>query len=388
MAQNNALLAATLNDFLFSKEEIEQNVEAREHIFEIKDQETSLGYISLYDLKTYVLEHEKETGDYLVRNIDSKEWIPVFEHPYFQRRKPQLVSASALSSEDEQQFFILRQGQKTGPYEKYELVSMLESKELLLTDMVSGNAGHTWMRLYQVDGFDRRILKESDQLPGVPSKIINQGNESVVELAPETEAISSLAYLSNVKRGKSIERERIEFKDATVTTAGNQSSIYKVLLVASIIGIGYFLFHIKNQLSSPFKSENASPVGEQAQMLTPVEMTEPTDPAGRSQVGERKHYNQVNNQGRSPGGKFESRSLNPIKPNQRKSFMETGKYQEIKSSDAGGEEDPNYFYDNTSAMELDPVRSQVSKENYDSTQADSEGPIPASDNLFESEIQN
>lgn len=388
MAQNNALLAATLNDFLFSKEEIEQNVEAREHIFEIKDQETSLGYISLYDLKAYVLEHEKETGDYLVRNIDSKEWIPVFEHPYFQRRKPQLVSASALSSEDEQQFFILRQGQKTGPYEKYELVSMLESKELLLTDMVSGNAGHTWMRLYQVDGFDRRILKESDQLPGVPSKIINQGNESVVELAPETEAISSLAYLSNVKRGKSIERERVEFKDATVTTAGNQSSIYKVLLVASIIGIGYFLFHIKNQLSSPFKSENASPVGEQAQMLTPVEMTEPTDPAGRSQVGERKHYNQVNNQGRSPGGKFESRSLNPIKPNQRKSFMETGKYQEIKNSDAGGEEDPNYFYDNTSAMELDPVRSQVSKENYDSTPADSEGPIPASDNLFESEIQN
>lgn len=388
MAQNNALLAATLNDFLFSKEEIEENVEAREHIFEIKDQETSLGYISLYDLKAYVLEHEKETGDYLVRNIDSKEWIPVFEHPYFQRRRPQLVSASALSSEDEQQFFILRQGQKTGPYEKYELVSMLESKELLLTDMVSGNAGHTWMRLYQVDGFDRRILKESDQLPGVPSKIINQGNESVVELPPETEAISSLAYLSNVKRGKSIERERVEFKDATVTTAGNQSSIYKVLLVASIIGIGYFLFHIKNQLSSPFKSETASPVGEQAQMLTPVEMTEPTDPAGRSQVGERKHYNQVNNQGRSPGGKFESRSLNPIKPNQRKSFMETGKYQEIKNSDAGGEEDPNYFYDNTSAMELDPVRSQVSKENYDSTPADSEGPIPASDNLFESEIQN
>lgn len=388
MAQNNALLAATLNDFLFSKEEIEQNVEAREHIFEIKDQETSLGYISLYDLKAYVLEHEKETGDYLVRNIDSKEWTPVFEHPYFQRRKPQLVSASALSSEDEQQFFILRQGQKTGPYEKYELVSMLESKELLLTDMVSGNAGHTWMRLYQVDGFDRRILKESDQLPGVPSKIINQGNESVVELPPETEAISSLAYLSNVKRGKSIERERVEFKDATVTTAGNQSSIYKVLLVASIIGIGYFLFHIKNQLSSPFKSETASPVGEQAQMLTPVEMTEPTDPAGSSQVGERKHYNQVNNQGRSPGGKFESRSLNPIKPNQRKSFMETGKYQEIKNSDAGGEEDPNYFYDNTSAMELDPVRSQVSKENYDSASADSEGPIPASDNLFESEIQN
>ncbi len=392
MAQKDAVLVTYLKDILFSKEEIEAAVEVREHIFEMKDETGSVGYISLYDLKTYVFEHDQEAGDYQVRSIDGKEWTPVFEHPFFQRRKPQLISANTLSSEDDQQFFILRHGQKTGPYEKYELVNMLEDKDLLLTDMVSGNAGHTWMRLYQVDGFDRRVLKESDQLPGIPSSVINQGNESVVELSPETEAISSLAYLSNVKRGKSIERERMEFRDTAVTTAGSQSSIYKWLLVASVLGIGYFLFHIKNQLSSPFKGEAVSSVGEQAQMLTPVEMTEPgapgaTNNSGRAQVGERKHFNQVNDQGRSPGGKFESRNLNPIRPNQRKSFMETGKYQEIKNN-AGGEEDPNYFYDNTSAMELDPVRSQVSKENFDNSQAESEGPIPASDNLFESEVQN
>lgn len=394
MAQNNAAIVTQLKDFLFSKEEIEKSVELREHIFAMKDQSGSeLGYISLYDLKAYVFAHDQEVGDYLVKNIDAKEWTPVFEHPYFQRRKPQLVSATTLSSEDDQQFFILRHGQKNGPYEKYELMSMFEQKDLLLTDMVSGNAGHTWMRLYQVDGFDRRVLKESDQLPGIPSNVIEQGNDSVTYLAPETEAISSLAYLSNVKRGKSIESERVEFKDATVTAAQKQSSLYKWLLVGSILGIGYFLFHIKNQLASPFKGETTSSVGEQAQMLTPVEITEPMAPGSsnnsrRSEVGERKQYNQVNNQGRSPGGKFESRSLNPIRPNQRKSFMESGKYQEIKNSDAGGEEDANYFYDNTSAMELDPVRSQVSKENYDNSQAESEGPIPASDNLFESEVSN
>lgn len=400
MANNRALNAQNtlkitdLSDFLMSEGEVARSAIPREQLFEIKDaHEASLGFAKASDLKEYIYKNEEATNGLMVRNVDQASWITVFEHPLFQRRKPQLVSASSLESDDDQQFFVLIQGQKTGPYEKFEMLSMLEQKEILLTDMVSTNAGHTWMKLYQIDNFDRRVLKESDKLPGMPGEMFLKGNESVRMNSPETEAISSLAYLSNVKRGKSIEREKNQSFESDKNVSQKSSSIYKWLLVGSILGIGYFLFHIKNQLNSPF-TDSVSPIGEQAPMLTPVEMggsAHTITPGGNgdanSRLGERQRVNQVNDQGRSDG-KFETRTFRPIPPVTRKSFMETGKYQEINGQNNTSADDPNYFYDNTSAMELDPVRSQVSRENYDNSQAESQGPIPSSDALFENEASN
>lgn len=388
MAQNNAVLVTYLKDILFSEEEIVKSVE-REHIFEMKDKDdSSLGFIAVYDLKAYVYEHEEEAGEYFVRNIDSSEWSAVFSHPFFQRRRPQLVPLSGLAQDSDQQYYILKNGQKAGPYEKFELLSMLEEKEILLTDMVTTNAGHTWMKLFQVENFDRRVLKESDQLPGVPTQAVMNSSEAVNTNMPETDAISSLAYLSNVKRGKSVERDKVETFRTDATVQSNSSSLYKWLLVGSILGIGYFGFHIKNQLSSPFKAETPA-IGEQAEMLTPVEMSgrspSQTNPSATRQLGEKRNFNQVNDTGRS-GGKFEARVFQPIRPIPKKSFMDSNKFQESKND--APPEDPNYFYDNTSAMELDPVRAQVSKENYDNSAAEGDGPIPPSDNLFDGEVSN
>lgn len=387
MASNQAHSFSELKDIIFSEEEIIKSVE-REHVFELKNSVgESLGYVSVYDMKAYAFDNDEEAQGFSVRNIDSLEWSAVFSHPYFQRRKPQLVSMSTLNTDDGLQFFILRNGQKAGPYEKYELITMLEGKEILLTDMVTSNAGHTWMKLYQVENFDRRVLKESDQLPGVPTQAVMNTNDNVNENMPSTEAISSLAYLSNVKRGKSVERDKSEVFRAEIAQ-NSSSSIYKWLLVISVVGIGYFGFHLKNQLTSPFKSD-APTVGEQAEMLTPVEMAaEPTAPTQRPArtVGEKRNFNQINDTARSEK-KFEPRIMQPIRPIQKKSFMDTSKYQETRNAPEKSE-DPNYFYDNTSAMELDPVRAQVSKENYDNSAAEGDGPIPSNDNLFENEVPN
>ena len=386
MSNNQAVLITYLKDILFSEADIIANVKKRENIFEMKDaSNTSIGFISLYDLKAYVLEHEEEAEEYFVKHIDSQDWSGVFEHPLFQRRRPQLVSVNTLNPESDEIFFILKHGQKTGPFEKYELLSMVKEKEILLTDMVSFNAGHTWMKLYQVENFDRRSLHDSDQLPGVPNSVLGKPNKNVIAINPETDAISGLAYLSNVKRGKTIERQNLQEYQSEVNVKSNQSSTYKWLLIISIVGISYFLYNIKNQLMSPFKPTE-SMVGEQsAQMLTPIEMSEPqTNPSALSRLGEQRGINQINNQNRTS----ESKPMQPVRPLGRKSFMESSKYQAIQNSDAPGAEDPNYFYDNTSAMEIDPIRSQVAKETFDDQPGALEGPIPSSDNLFESEISN
>ncbi|MGZ3790225.1 MAG: hypothetical protein ACXVLQ_16960 [Bacteriovorax sp.] len=387
MAQNNlAVLKTYLKDILFSEEEITKNVELREHIFEIKDSVETLGFISLYDLKAYVFEHEEEARDYFLRNIDQDEWKNIYEHPFFQRRRPQLVSTENLRDDDDSEFFILQKGQKNGPFEKYELMEMVERKEILLSDMVSFNAGHTWIKLYQVDGFDRRNLKESSQLPGMPSsEFLQRPSETVNPIGETTDAVTSLAYLGNQKKGKTIERQRdFSYQDEMAKKA-KSTTWYKVLLIASVVGIIYFLMSIKSHLSSPFGA-NTNAVGEQAEMLTPVETNNTNSFNSAPPIN-----NGVNDQRRM--GKFETRQMQPVRPaikrSIRKSFMDTSTFKEGTQGapEAPSAEDANYFYDNSTPMELDPVRSQISKENFDNGGAEP-APSPDNDTLFNQEVSN
>ncbi|MFA6238432.1 MAG: hypothetical protein WC635_13950 [Bacteriovorax sp.] len=386
MALNNlAVLETYLKDIIFTEAEITANVEMREHIFEIKDAEHSLGFISLYDLKAYVLEHEEEARNYSVKNIDEDQWLNIFEHPYFQRRKPQLVSAESLSSDDDDlQFFILQKGQKTGPFEKGQLLEMVENREILLTDMVSYNGGHVWSKLYQVDGFDRRALRDSDQLPGKPdSDLLNRPSEVLNNIGETTDAFTSLAFLGNLKKGRTIEKAKESSYQDEMSKKAKTSSIYKWLLVVSVLGIVYFLYSIKSQLSSPFANVQTTSVGEQAEMLTPVE--EPTNFNAPNARNSRTDSNGFNSQRRM--GKFETRKLNPVRPASKKSFMETKTFQDsLPQDDSGTSEDSNYYYDNASPMELDPVRAQISKENFDS--ATMPAPAPEGEPLFNQESSN
>ncbi|MBY0415273.1 MAG: hypothetical protein K2Q18_13970, partial [Bdellovibrionales bacterium] len=269
MAQNHAIASTQLKDLLFTEDSIVGNGDERENIFELKDaNHNSLGFISTHNLKTYILEHESELEGMSVRNIDSTDFTAIFEHVLFQRRRPQVIATMANIDSD-QQFYILRQGQKTGPFQKGELITMLDEKEILLTDMVSYNGGHTWLKLYQLENFERRVLKESDSLPGVPTEAIAHSTDYVVGISEATEAISGLAYLSNVKRGKTVEREATQIFKADQIKKSSEFGFHKWLLLISFIGTGYFIYHLKNELASPFKEE-APPIGEQqAEVLTP-----------------------------------------------------------------------------------------------------------------------
>lgn len=380
MGSNLALQTTQLNDILFTEDEITANEADRTHIFELKNAATeSLGFTLVSDLKTYAAMYEEDCETFLVRQIDSTEWSMIFEHPLFQRRRPQMVSPQP-AIESDQEFYILKNGQKAGPLKKQELISMLDDKQLLLTDMVSYNAGYTWMKLFQLENFDRRVLKESEQLPGLPLEAMNHTNDQVINISPATEAISSLAYLSNVKRGKSIENNQTLATEANFKS--ESAGWHKWLFILSIMGVAYFLYNLKNELNSPFK-DGAPAIGEQAEVLTPVEMPI-KETNTRSRIGESNRENRVNDQRRSVD-KFESRQMNPVVPRSKKSFMDSAQYQEINDTSA---EDPNYFYDNSGAMELDPVRSKVSKENYDNQAQEAEGPIPTQDAVFENEVSN
>ena len=125
MANNLAVKATQLSDFLMTEEEMLRSQTTREHLFEVKDShEISLGFAEVSSLKNYIYEYEEDSAGLMIRNVEAFDWMTVFEHPLFQRRRPQLVSTATLQADDDQQFFILKHGQKTGPYEKFEMLSM------------------------------------------------------------------------------------------------------------------------------------------------------------------------------------------------------------------------------------------------------------------------
>ena len=381
--RNSDVLRTYLKDFLLSEAVIVSQVEDRDHIFEIKSDQSTLGYISLDELKAYIFEHEDEAINYFVRNIDSTEWKVLFEHPFFQRRKPQIVSNETIKDDDDLAFYILQNGQKVGPFKKNELMDKVDSKEILLSNMASYNGGATWMKLFQIEGFNRRSLKESDQLPGKPSeKILSKVSRETHGLTETTDAISTLAYLGNIKRGKASERERMTFTQDETITPVKSNSIYKWLLVGSVIGIIYFLYSIKSHLNSPFGSEQAPYIGEQAEVLTPVN-DEPINGVN----------NIINNQSRQNGKLRErDKTLFPVrKAVPRKSFMETKPFKDQNADErpTSSNDDGNYFFDNVSPVETDPVRAQISKENYENGgQVGEPAPAPDNDTLFNQEVSN
>ena len=155
---------------------------------------------------------------------------------------------------------------------------------------------------------------------------------------------------------------------------------YKWLLAASVLGILYFLFNIKSHLGSPFEAGELNSVGEQSEMLTPVDESKDNS----ENTNKFSKNNGINNQRRMV--KFETRSLNPIRPVARKSFMDTNKFRDVGEPAQPPAEDSNYFYDNSNPMELDPVRAQISKENFDN--GGEPGPAPEADPIFSAETSN
>lgn len=373
MGQNTALKIVKLENLLFSKTAIENTIPKREHIFELQKNGKDIGFISLYDLKDY-LSMDIATDDILlVRNIDQSNFQNLYEHPIFQRRKPQIIDTTLDQSIlEEKQYYIIKSGQKTGPYNKVQIEDFISNKEIIMNDMISINAGQTWHKIYATAGFDRRELRPADELPRLPDEdFLKVGPADLRNSDEITEATSSLAYLGNLKKGKlaNIDYEQLDLKDTNKKSL--MVSSYKWLFIISIMGIGYFLYNIKTALQSPLSEAPTQSLGEHVETLNPTDSS---------------HNPNMNSAPRRMD-KFQTRPMNPVRPRnigQQKSFREANPnlmpQQQINP-------DPNYYYDNAAPMELDPVREQVSRETFDNSPGDP-GPPPADDALFNQESSN
>ena len=131
------------------------------HMSEIKDagwvevefRGDIIGACKTEDLKELNLNNHMNTDFVRLRPYGETEFKNIFEYPLFSRRKPQLVSVETLNT-DFEAIYLLKNGQKSGPYGIHDLQMMMRTREILPTDLVSIDNGQHYIKLFQVEGFD------------------------------------------------------------------------------------------------------------------------------------------------------------------------------------------------------------------------------------------
>lgn len=146
-------------------------------------------------------EHESFFETTMVFNLVIEEWRDFFSSAEFQRRKPKLVPAQNLIQNED--FYLLDKGQKTGPYKLEEVKAKVESKEIQVSDEVSVDDGKTWIKLYEHHEFDRRLMKNQEDLPFQPEADVFEESDKVAslevaraqKLKEDESAITGLAFI-------------------------------------------------------------------------------------------------------------------------------------------------------------------------------------------------
>lgn len=376
-------------------------------VFDLKIGEQHYGPIEAAQLKEFFLIHDDLAEEAQVKRTSEELYTSYFEHPHFQRRRPQLVRQQSLEDVEQEYLWVLKDGQKNGPYTKTQLNEQVESSQLLRTDLVSLDEGQTWQRLYEIEEFDRRKL-ESNQLPATPEGqvFVNSLRETRSQLAraghqrEEDEALTGLAYIGNLRNGKGVEGEKRVPRPIGAQVGKDQSASFELpkqvqepqwiwygLFAASLMGIVALL--LTWQDSAPKRSTDGRSQNGPAQMAREIE-PEPTQQdqnqapiqprrSGQDNRNTSRERNQPNEKEREPVDTFDSRPKTISRPRTRtrtrtQSFRESKAYRQAQSRSAQQErqmeDDPyqedDYYYDEGDVPpEQDPVRSQLSRETTD-----------------------
>lgn len=302
--------------------------------------------------------YEDELAELEVRRESDEDWLPLFSHPQFQRRKPQLVPADNLKVSIEDQYFVLKGAVVHGPYSKEQLAEEVRGLKVLPTDLVSTQEDSGWHKLYNYEEFDRREYIQT-KLPEAP---VSDSAQPALKPDLETEAITGLAYLGNLKAGKGHEISKRSF-GGDVTNPNRENPLasgepfqyfWIALFFVSFAGIVMIALtwdstkpkgqtrHVDQQTQNPFEQAVAQPKTLQGE---PIER-----PTRRPQVAR-------------PAQQQLRPTNSPQSLTQSRGFRRAMQQEPTNDAQRGDEFYDDYAYDDGQGpIENDPVRSRASRE--------------------------
>ena len=258
----------SLSELAINPDQIEDENFDREMIMDLSLNGEPLGFFNVDELNLF-LQHTHLSPDTIVRPYLSETWMKIYEHPRFQRRRPQIIRTKDKSSVDAKadQYFILKNGQKIGPLNTEEIKNKLEIKEFIMTDLISSSKEESWGKIYEIELFDRRKLS-NDTPPPIPANDVISIAEEIISYDEQdgtNDAIVSLAFLGNRKQKEAKEvtvteivKTEIENKNINSQTKNKSKKYYflfVLFIMVSAAGIGKILLD-KNEVSPTATAQN------------------------------------------------------------------------------------------------------------------------------------
>lgn len=200
--QDSTLSLAELNPLTEDIIELE-GLEASELCF-VKQGDEVLGPFSKTTIKDLISQDLSLADLVLISEVDQKEFLPPFEIPYFDRRNLSLASEPEDPYEDDKiyEYFLLKDGQKDGPFSVQEIKDKLKSKEILLSDSCLPVNSSEWLKISHIEDFNRR--EGNPTLPKTPKltgKILPKASKD-----REEDALVGLAFYGQVHNDKVSDR--------------------------------------------------------------------------------------------------------------------------------------------------------------------------------------
>ncbi|MCB9060788.1 MAG: DUF4339 domain-containing protein [Halobacteriovoraceae bacterium] len=192
-------------------------------------------------------------------------WINFYEHPLFQRRKPELVLEN-MSQElaEKSKYFILKNGQSLGPYSYEELKHEILHKSLYYTDLFRSNEEDDWDKIYKIPGFDRRAtlpgMDEEEELPDAPDvDLIKKSAEEVSQILDANKlledqnrnSLANLMALSTERAKKFLAVSRTQISNSS-NVLSNKKYRYWAIGLISIVALGIVAFLFTDEIKKQF----------------------------------------------------------------------------------------------------------------------------------------
>lgn len=198
-------------------------------------------------LKHYVSDNEHLFETAQATRMDNIQWISFWENTVFQRRKIQAVTGE----QHEGPFWLIDNGLKIGPLSFRDIDKKIEMGLLVMTDHISIDEGHSWKKIYEIEGFDRRTYSP-DELPVAPLEssfqkaklaLVDKMDQPHVHVSDE---LAEMAF-SGQQTAKVIQFKIDEMTLSAPKTAEVSDSLKWAMpaaaaVVMALMTTGYFMF--------------------------------------------------------------------------------------------------------------------------------------------------
>ncbi|RLA62595.1 MAG: hypothetical protein DRQ88_08190 [Epsilonproteobacteria bacterium] len=234
------LIIEELKQNTLTIETIEENELKKEDLFEVKIDSIIIGPFTKEYLKSY--SEVKSLIDYhvLVKTMESILWVPLHQHPSFDKSE----SVSEIKNKN---FYLLVNGRKVGPYRIEDIDFKVKNSEVLFTDLISEDAGSSWKKLYELEGFDLRKHAE-ENLPTIPG---GQVLEEPAQKTDQNERVDAVGDLAKIGHQSSNEKKHLYSSEEVP----EEKSLWQGLTnIAAFLGIIFITIFIFNKID-PFGPE-------------------------------------------------------------------------------------------------------------------------------------